>query len=220
MTERPLREYACWIAAVVVLACLLAGAGVVIWRLEPMRWIDFVLNRDTQPLLFLTLWAILPIFGFPMTIFLVLAGVKFGIVWGILLTLAVMPVHMIASYLVARSFLYRPLLGFLERRGYSLPHLANRRVITGMFVFVSLPGPSYALKNYLLALLDIPFMTYLGMNWSIQSLLHVPIIGLSGAAIQENWGVFSLFALAVAILLVVRWYFKRRRPQPGKDTGS
>ena len=213
MIAKALREYPGLIAGLAVLTVLLATAVYIVWSLDPMRWVDFILHRDTEPVLFIALWAILPIIGFPITVFLVLAGVKFGILWGMVLTGLIMPIHMTASYALAKSLLHKPLKRLLTSRGYSLPDPSNRRVATGLIVFMALPGPSYAMKNYLLALLDMPFFSYLAMNWCIQGLLELPIIGLSGAAAQKDWTVFGLFAALVVVLLVIRWRIRKTRSQ-------
>jgi hypothetical protein len=56
-----------------------------------------VVNENTHPALLLTLFFRLPILGFPISIFLVLLGIRFGSTYGVVFMIAGMPIHLPAT---------------------------------------------------------------------------------------------------------------------------
>ncbi|MCA1742606.1 MAG: hypothetical protein LC631_01445, partial [Desulfovibrionales bacterium] len=50
-----------------------------------------LIHKDMPHFLFIILMTVLPVIGFPISIFLVLGGIKFGIIYGILLWLFILP---------------------------------------------------------------------------------------------------------------------------------
>lgn len=169
------------------------------------------LESDVHPVVFIVLMAVLPVVGFPFSVFLILAGVKFGAVGGMLVTVALLPVHMSLCFVLTQCWVRRPLLGLLERRGYRpwLMHLDRPRWF--LVVFLLLPGPPYILKTYMLALTGLPFRYFLPLNFVTESVVTLPIAALGGAAAQEHWGVFAgVLLVFVALSLVLRWWKRVR----------
>ena len=74
-------------------------------------------------------------------------------------------------------------------------------------LFLIAPGPPYVMKNYILALTGLPFVSYMALTWVVQGLLALPIVILGGAASQHRWGLFTL-TLIVLILgsFLLHWY--------------
>ena len=177
---------------------LLAGIMYAVWQYDTSGWIGFLINQKTHPLLFIALMAALPTVGFPISIFLVLVGVKFGISVGIAVAALILPIHMAASFLVANSVLHPRIEGILRKRGYRMPKVPENRVVLFTALFVVIPGLPYAMKNYLLALAKVPFLYYLGIGWPVHLAVTIPFIGLGGSTVEMN---LSLAALFVGILV-------------------
>jgi glycosyltransferase involved in cell wall biosynthesis len=81
-------------AAVVVLVAL----GIFAARMEWAASLKDVLDKNVPYGPFLGLMAVLPVFGFPISAFLVLGGIRFGIGRGILAMVITMPFHLLAVY--------------------------------------------------------------------------------------------------------------------------
>lgn len=171
----------------------------IIWEYDTFGWLGYVVNEKTPPVLFIALMALLPCIGFPIVIFLVLAGVKFGLAGGILVAAMTLPVHLLVSFFLGHSVLRPRLQALLQKQDYSLPEIPQTKVVPFLILFVGIPSLPYAAKNYLLALADIPFRYYFAVSFPVNVLLSVPIIGLGEAAAKTNLWLLLLF---VGILLL------------------
>jgi uncharacterized membrane protein YdjX (TVP38/TMEM64 family) len=169
-----------------------------------------LLRSKLPPRLFILAMILLPPAGFPFSLFLALAGIRFGILDGMALTVVILPLHMIICYLVSHTFLREPLIRFLAKRGWQPPILHARRPGLAMVGFLLMPGPPYILKTYLLSLTGLPFHRFLLVNWSTEALITLPIVAMSGAAAQKNWFLFGAVLLLFVLGMVFRWLKKRR----------
>ena len=165
--------------------------------------VDLV-NTDLSPQLFIFLMGVLPLFGFPISVFLVVAGIKFGIFAGILLWLLVLPIHAFFGYAAARYF--RPFLKniLLHKLGYEIPTIPARHEAVFSLLFLSFPGIPYAAKNYLLALAGVSIGYSVVMNCLVQSLLGLPfiILGKSGADMDPTLFYIAMVAFGLIFLLI------------------
>jgi uncharacterized membrane protein YdjX (TVP38/TMEM64 family) len=191
-------------AALAVLLVFLSLNG------EASRWIAFVVNKDTHPFLFIALMTILPIFAFPISIFLILAGAKFGLGLGALVTTFTLPVHLIASFLLANSFLRPYLEKIVEEKGFSFPQFPKNRAFFYASLFVVIPGLPYVVKNYLLAMSGIRFRYYLGISWVLELVICIPVVGLGKSAADMNLLLLSLFAGIIVLGYLLSRWLKRR----------
>lgn len=203
-----------------LVACLAAlAASIVLFLLSRpgIEAADFIhrfselLQRRLPPSLFIAAMVLLPPAGVPFSIFLALAGLRFGPLDGMALTILVLPLHMTICYLVSHTFLRDPLLRYLERKALKPPMLHDRRPGLAMVGFLLMPGPPYILKTYLLSLTGLPFHRFLLVNWSTESLITLPIVAVSGAAAQKNWLLFAAVLCILGLSLMLRWYRKKRR---------
>ena len=128
-----------------------------------------------------------------------LAGVKFGLAGGLLVAAITMPVHLLFSFFMGHSVLRPRLQALLGKQEYTLPEIPQTRIVPFLILFVGIPSLPYAVKNYLLALADIPFRHYFGVNLPVNILISLPVIGLGKAAAETNLWLLLLF---VAILLL------------------
>ncbi len=201
---------------ILVLILILAGVallGFAFVRKDLIMQIISLVNDKTPTPLFLVLFFILPIFGFPISVFLVVLGIKFGPIGGILLMLAVMPVHMAISFLLAKvagNFIQN----LLSRWNYSIPQVPADKHLRFTFIVASIPVAPYTVKNFLLALAGIPFWLYLGMNWGCQAVLATPGVILGGSIADLDP---RLFLAAIAGLVVIYLVVNRIEKQYGKQ---
>ncbi len=155
---------------------------------------------------------LLPVFGFPMSPFLALAGVKFGTIWGMVLSLLTIPIHLAMCYVISKTFFQTIILKVMQSRGYSPPAFLTAKPGKLVMLFLIAPGPPYVMKNYILALTGLPFVSYMALTWLVQGVLASPIVILGGVASQHRWGLFTL-TLMVLILgtLLLHWYRNRMK---------
>ena len=164
-----------------------------------------LINENTPVPLFIALMIILPIIGVPITPFLLVLGIKFGLARGILLMVLIMPVHMIISFALTR-IAGDLVLGLLSRGSYTIPRVPADKQIRFSFVVAAVPLLPYAVKNFLMPLAGIPFRLYLAMNWSCQTVLALPAVVLGSSVANLNPWMFILALVGMAILyLVISW---------------
>ncbi|MDT8444479.1 MAG: hypothetical protein RQ722_09310, partial [Desulfuromonadales bacterium] len=64
----------------------------------PRDWLAFFMSQDTHPGLFIIMMIILPLFGFPISPFLILVGIKFGPYWAAIITCLIFTFHLGIAY--------------------------------------------------------------------------------------------------------------------------
>jgi uncharacterized membrane protein YdjX (TVP38/TMEM64 family) len=153
---------------------------------NPTHLVYNYLESDANFLIFAVLMALLPLAGMPISIFLVLAGILYGMPGAIALTAGVMFFHLLMTYYLVHS-LVRPLLvRLLDRFDLAIPKFPARGRKRIGFVFMILPGIPYSAKNYLLALAEMPFRPYLLIGWTAQFGLSIPFIILGKGVIRMD----------------------------------
>jgi uncharacterized membrane protein YdjX (TVP38/TMEM64 family) len=153
---------------------------------------------------------VLPMFGFPVSILHVAAGVRFGTGLGLVLTTLSILIQLLASYALVKAApdFFSRLVEPLRKR---LPKAAH----TPLTQFTMLlPGAPYFAQNYVLPLVGVPLGTYL--LWSfplhvVRSIVGV-IFGHESADLTPmklvGFGIYS-----VAIGLTCAWSFRRLQRQ-------
>ncbi|MGB5987517.1 MAG: hypothetical protein WBG37_19585, partial [Desulfobacterales bacterium] len=171
--------------------CLL-GAGLLAWLLYPLiknegaRLLGAVVNEATSPALFILLYALLPMLGFPISLFLVLLGVKFGSANGVLIMFAVLPLHLLAAYGVVHTWLRELLLRLLKKRDLELPRIPKQHAASFSFLFMAVPGLSYSLKNYILPLAGVPARHFFLSGFLAQGFMGIPFVVARNAAAGKS----------------------------------
>lgn len=180
---------------------LALGGSLLLWAGTDWRlWVERLTNL--HPGLFLVAMSLLPVIGFPISAFYFFAGVVYGWAVGIPLCLAALAVNMSASYYLTRTLLRAPLSELVRRRGFELPSVKsslNQFRIT--FLIRTVPGPPFAIQNYLLALAGIRFGIYLPVSLVGQGAIASAIVATTGllALHIEPW---TLIAIALAFLFI------------------
>jgi uncharacterized membrane protein YdjX (TVP38/TMEM64 family) len=158
--RRSRRDLVRWLVAAAVVAGLVAG---LVWALLP-RWNwqavpEIIAGLDTPASLLAM--AVLPLTGFAIGAVYLVAGMKFGPVVGGLVVAAVTAFHLVASHLVARRLLRGPIERWLSRRRHHLPHIPKDDDVAVSALVAIVPGLPYSVRNYFLALADVPLRIYL-----------------------------------------------------------
>jgi uncharacterized membrane protein YdjX (TVP38/TMEM64 family) len=150
-----------WVAAALVVVLVAVG---LIWRYTDVTWVNVTDWIDgLNPIAVLPMMALLPIIGFPISVVYLIAGARFGPLGGGLVVAAVTTVHLLGTYVIARSFLREPVRRFIERRHAHLPHIPEDEQALVCVIAALVPGLPYVVRNYLLALADIRLKYYLGV---------------------------------------------------------
>lgn len=106
------------------------------------------------------LMATLPVVGFSVSVVYLVAGVKFGPVVGGVAVAGATAVHLLLTHWICQSVLRGPLQRFLAKRNHHLPHVPEGENASIAVMAALVPGLPYFVRNYLLALTDIPLRTY------------------------------------------------------------
>ena len=208
------------VCAVVVLGAIIALA------LEYGWWGELVgaLER-VNPVLTVVLMALLPLAGFSIGIVYVVAGLKFGLVWGGLVIAGVTALHLVGTHWIVRSFLRGPIERFLQRRGYRLPEFpaGAERSLAAMVALV--PGPPYFLRNYALALSGIPLAKYFWpcvLIYTVRSYVTLALGDLGGDPSRAAFGwLAGIFAVKIVICgFLIRRIRRKHREMAGRGDGK
>ncbi len=161
---RPRRSRAKLIAqGILVLAVL---SGVVLLAEHYWRDIPGLLEHVNQPLAFV-LMATLPVLGFPISAVYLAAGAIFGPALGNAVVAAVTLLHVLFNYLLARTFLRKPLERLRAKWLQRLPPLPEGEDATLVAMLTLVPGPPYFVRNILLVASGVP------LRWLL--LVAVPV---------------------------------------------
>lgn len=175
-----------WIAAGVLGAAVLAAVLLYRWRGDDIvAWITASFSRGAPPVFFLLMFLLLPLLGFPISVFLVLLGLKFGWLWGVVILFAGIAAHLLAAFSIANSFLRDPIQRKLVDLGYRLPQVPRHRRLWFSCLFMAVPGLPYAVKNYALALCGVPFGHYFFSGFVFQGTMGVPFV-IAGEALAAE----------------------------------
>jgi uncharacterized membrane protein YdjX (TVP38/TMEM64 family) len=199
-----------WLSLALAAAC---GAGLyILVRFDLYHQITTLVNERTPPGLFIALMLVLPMVGAPMSLFLFLLGLKFGIAYGLLILGIIMPVQILIAYAVARVFRSAVETYLVVKKGYRIPRIPSDRAFFYSVFFLAFPGVPYAPKLYLLPLAAIPFNYCFWLNWAIQGTLAIPFVMLGKSAADMSLVLFGLtVAVFLVLILVLRWTQKRYR---------
>ncbi|MDB6094442.1 MAG: associated Golgi protein [Verrucomicrobia bacterium] len=209
----------------IVLAVTLLGIG--LWLLErqahPGVYIDrsVAFFREAGPLPFFIAMTCLPIIGFPLSPFTVVAGPVFGPVMGvgmvILCSIVAVTINVAISYWVASRAL-RPLISrLIKRLGYELPVIEPGTAWTIILLVRIVPGPPFPLQSYVLGLARAPFGPYMLVSTVVPAAYLVAMILFGDALMRGDRsamiGAGVFFLVAGAVLHQLRRRFKARKLQ-------
>jgi len=195
------------IGAVVVIV-----AGVVVaLALEHGWWSELVSAMErVSPVLTVVLMALLPLAGFSIGVVYVVAGVKFGLVWGGVVIVGVTAVHLLGTHWIVRSFLRGPIERFLARRNFRMPEApaGAERSLAAMVALV--PGPPYFLRNYALALSGMPLRSYFWVCLGVYTVRSYVTLALGDLGGDPSGKGFAWLAGILVLKIVICGFLIRR----------
>lgn len=152
----------------------------------------------------------LPLLGFPVSIFLVLSGVRFGFWGGMGLAALSMVIHHTVAFHVVHSWFRRRVRNWLEHKGYPVPQLIEKSPVWFTAIFAAVHGPPYVVKVYSLALTDLPFRIYFWAGAPVYILFSAIPVGAGSAVISLNptW-IYSVVFGMLMLTLLSHWLGKR-----------
>ena len=199
---------------------LLGGIGVVLcgavlgyYLLKPNidQLLVYLVSKDIHPLGFLFFFLLLPMVGFPIIPFLVIIGVKFGVKQGTIIMFVGMLIHLVVSFLLTHFFLHHYVERFAQKRNIRLPQFQEDKIIWFSFLFMAIPGLSYAMKNYLLPLSGISFRHHLGIGCLTQGTMGIPFVVLGHAAAGQSFYLLGGVMLILASFYAIILYLKNKK---------
>jgi len=189
---------------------LIAVAVYILVKYDLFHQVTALINENTPAKLFIPMMIFLPVAGVPLTFFLLLIGLKFGTLNGLLLLEAIIPAHMLIAYLLATGVRH-PIEHFLvTRKNYQIPEVPEDKEFLFSFFTLTFPVFPYSVKLYLLPLAGVKFRYCFWLNWAIQGTMTIPFVLLGRSAADLNAVMFGVTILVIiAMLLFLRWTKKR-----------
>lgn len=210
MKARPfLKRY--WGALVVVLLLVVGG-----WYLVRHHEGDFdresilAYGMSLPPTLVIVAFFVLPLIGFPVSVLLVLLGLRFGILWAMTVVTLGMFFHLLVVYGIAQSGMRDAMRRRIASFGYEIPPIKESHRLWFTTLFASIHGPPYAAKLYLLALTDLPFRYHCGIALPVYIGFSLLPVGAGKAVMDLNPIAVSAVVIgSVALLFFGRWLTRR-----------
>ena len=192
------------------LAIVAAGAAFFYFQEEIRAALALLSSDRTHPAIVVGSFLVLPALFFPISTLLVLVGVRFGALWGSLISLVLMPAHLLVAFFLVRHFFYARIERLARRKNSPIFNIPAERYREFGLLFMAVPGLPYTVKNYLLPVSGISFRDYFWIGWVIQGLMGIPFVVLGNAASQWSVGILALFAILFVIVFFISRKLKQR----------
>lgn len=148
-----------WLAGLVVALAAALAVGFARWGGFDWRELTNTIV-SLNPVVVLVLMAVLPLGGFSVTVVYLVAGAKFGPVFGGVAVAGATAVHLLGAYAIGQTMLRAPLQRYLKRKHHALPHVPEGEEVSVAVMAALVPGLPYFARNYLLALTEVPLRLY------------------------------------------------------------
>lgn len=173
-------------------------------------------GKSVSPGWFIAGFFILPLVGFPISVLLVLAGVKFGLWGGMALATAGVFFHNIVAYQLVHRWFRERFSRWLEKSGHKVPDMSGQNQIWFTVLFATVHGPPYALKLYLLALTNVSFSIYLWAGAPVYALFCLVPVGAGSAVMHVNTTLLYGVVIGITVIaLLGKWLSSRKAKQAG-----
>ena len=169
--------------------------------------------------LFLIL-ALLPLVGAPMSILGIMAGAKFGPLNGLAVSAAAISSNLILSWWIARKWLHGPVQKILRKVEYKMPKLETTEYAGVCIITALIPGPSYTLKNYFLALSNLPFRVIFWIGLPAHLFAVSPGVLFGGFTGAMTWQKALFLALYTLLLIGASHYLVWKMRSRNKSCGA
>lgn len=212
-----------------ILACLVllaVGLGLLALELDvgayAKRCLEFV--RAEGAVLFFFAMAVLPLFGFPLSPFVLSAGPVFGPTLGttgvIACGVAAIAVNVSIAYWVG-SFALRPWMErFIAWLGYDVPKLPTGKDWELTFILRIVPGVPFFLQSYLLGLARVRFWKYLIVSTLVPSGYLVAAVVAGDALVHGDKRKLILGGVLFAVVGGCLHFLRKRYAARKRGAGS
>ncbi len=195
-----------------VIAAVFAGiwndsvrSGIVVWVGEMWDYLE-----DTEPWGFFAAFVVLPLVGFPVSPFYLIAPGLYGRGTGILIVGAAMAVHLVIVFWIASALFRSLVMKLISRSRYRIPQIYASEHVKITVALRITPGVPFFVQNYLLGLAGIPFRVFFLVSWPIQLAWAVAFIFFGESAFEGNLRVGVVGICFVVALLIVTKVFRDR----------
>lgn len=174
---------------------VLLFAGLIDWH-AVRTWMQ---HLDVR--LLLVLLSLLPLLGFSISVVYLVTGAVFGGPMGVAVVAGISAVHLLGSHWIGRGYLRGPLRRWLKRRNQSLPALPPGEEVSVALMTALVPGLPYFVRNYLLAVSDLPLRTYFWVCWPVYVVRSCLVLFLGD--FSEDLNAKRVLTLAAVLMLKV-----------------
>jgi uncharacterized membrane protein YdjX (TVP38/TMEM64 family) len=193
-------------------AVAFAGFALLLWSLWDHDAV-LAINRQVHPVRFFGAAALLPAIGLPLTPLFLMAGARFGVPVGLLLSLLALAANLALCYWLARSALRPRLVSVLRRFDYELPDAKHgkRNPLRFTVMMKLAPGLPAFIKHYVLGLTAVPFRVYMVVSMLITGTYAGLLIVLGDSLFDHDLD-RGVVAIAVTLTLAaLLWWWRRKR---------
>lgn len=159
----------------------------------------------------LPLIAILPLFGFPVSVLLIpiayTLAPAYGKVWATIYAMAGVALNDTIAYWLARTFMRGPILRLLDKKKIKVPEIPRNQEVRVIALLRITPGTPLFLQSYLLGLASVDYWRYIFLSVPIQS-IHIGLFIFMGEAVFQGkvgamiTGLFLIIALGIIFRMV------------------
>ncbi|WP_438483434.1 TVP38/TMEM64 family protein [Oleiharenicola lentus] len=164
--------------------------------------------------LLIALMAVLPMGGFSIGIIYLVAGVRFGPIWGGVVVTGITAVHLLLSHWIARGLLRGPLERFMKKRRYQLPEIPKGEEIGFSLLGALIPGLPYFARNYLISLSGLPLRIYFWVCLPVYVIRSYLVIFLGDSTTDPDLTrilvLGGFYVLKLSICAYVIWRLRKR----------
>lgn len=173
-----------------------------------------------NPFLLIAFTAVLPLFGFPMTILYVISGTLYPLEQSITVSIAGMLLNATLAYFIGR-YLFRNFLKYmLAKMGYQIPLISQSKQVPFNCLIRIIPGIPFNIQNYLLSIGNTSFLPYIVIAWPIQCIWILGVIISADGLIQGEIKLLTIGFGLIAVLIIASHYIKKRYVHKRDKKGS
>jgi uncharacterized membrane protein YdjX (TVP38/TMEM64 family) len=174
----------------------------------------FELIRRAGPWAYFGAMAVLPAFGFPISLFYFTAGEAFGeqlTMPGVVLAAwAALSLNFALSYWLAHRALRPAVEWVLSHTRFRVPQVKPENQLTVAVLMRVTPGPPLCLQSYILGLSGVRFGTYMAVSMAVQSVMGTGFIVFGKALMEGRSGMAVMGALVLVAALVLVQVLRRK----------
>ncbi len=176
--------------------------------------------KQTNPLVFFGLFAILPALGCPISPFYLIAPGLYALKWNALGFGLAIGLNISLGYWIASGFMKPLAEKMVARVGQKVPQVSGSEAAKITLAVRFTPGVPFCLKNYLLGLAGVPYRTYLWASWPVELAWALAIVTLGDSIFQGKAGmglIGGVFLIALILITKIardRYVTKSDRKEP------